>query len=70
MEFFTDLFTSSSPSIPNNLDGLISPSLSQDDIEMLTKIPTADEIKKVVFSIGSNKAPGPDGMLALLFKFY
>ena len=70
VEFFTGLFTSSSPSIPNNLDGLISPSLSQDDIEMLTKIPTADEIKKVVFSIGSNKAPGPDGMLALLFKFY
>ena len=70
MEFFIGLFTSSSPSIPNNLDGLISPSLSQDDIEMLTKIPTADEIKKVVFSMGSNKAPGPDEMLALFFKFY
>ena len=61
MDFFTGLFTSSNPSIPNNLDGLISPSLSQDDIEMLTKILTADEIQKVVFSMGSNKSPGPDG---------
>ena len=70
VDFFIGLFTSSNPSIPNNLDGLISPSLSQDDIEMLTKIPTADEIKKVVFSMGSNKSPGPDGMSALFFKFY
>ena len=70
VDFFTGLFTSSNPSIPNNLDGLISPSLSQDDIEMLTKIPTADEIKKVVFSMGSNKSPGADGMPALFFKFY
>ena len=28
VDFFTGLFTSSNPSIPNNLDGLISPSLS------------------------------------------
>lgn len=69
-ELFTSLFTLSNPSIPNNLDGLTSPSLSEDDIEMLTKIPTTNEIKKVVFCKGSNKAPSPDGMFALFFRFY
>ena len=69
-EFFTTLFTSSNPSIPNNLDNLILPSLSQEDKEMLSGLPSVDEIKNVVFSLGSNKAPGPDGILAHFFKFY
>ena len=69
-EFFTTLFTSSNPSIPNNLDDLILPSLSQEDKEMLSRLPSVDEIKNVVFSLGSNKAPGPDGMSAHFFKFY
>ena len=29
-----------------------------------------DEIKNVVFSLGSNKAPELDGMSAHFFKFY
>ncbi|KAK9988623.1 hypothetical protein SO802_028862 [Lithocarpus litseifolius] len=37
---------------------------------MLSKIPSPEEIKEVVFSIGSNKALGPDGMSAHFFKCY
>ena len=33
-------------------------------------MPMAKEIKEVVFSLGPNKAPGPDGMLAHFYKFY
>jgi len=69
-EFFTNLFTSSNPSIPSNLENLITPSLSDEDIEMLSKIPLPKEIKEVVFSIGSNKALEPDGMSAHFFKCY
>ena len=29
-----------------------------------------EEIKEVIFSLGSNKALGPDGMLAHFYKFY
>ena len=60
----------SNPSIPDNLDNLICPSLSEEDIQMLTKIPTPEEIKDVVFSTNSNKAPGPDGISAHFYKFY
>ena len=69
-DFFTNLFTSSNPSIPSNLENLITPSLFDEDIEMLSKIPSPEEIKEVVFSIGSNKAPGPDGMSVHFFKCY
>ena len=69
-DFFTNLFTSSNPSIPCNLENLITPSLFDEDIEMLSKIPSPEEIKEVVFSIGSNKAPGPDGMSVHFFKCY
>ena len=37
---------------------------------MLSKIPTPEEIKGVVFSMNPNKVPGPDGMLAHFYKFY
>jgi len=37
---------------------------------MLSQMPMAKEIKEVVFSLGPNKAPGPDGMSAHFYKFY
>ena len=52
------------------MENLISPSLSEEDIEMLSKIPTLEEIKGVVFNMNSNKVPGPEGMLAHFYKFY
>ena len=69
-QFYKSLFSSSHPSIPNDLDDLISPCLSDDDREMLVTIPSPKEIREVLFSMGSNKAPGPDGMSTLFNKFY
>ena len=68
--FFRNLFETSNPSILNNLDNLICPSLFEEDIQMLTKIPTPEEVKDVVFSMNSNKAPGLNGMSAHFYKFY
>ena len=62
-------FSTSNPSVPDNLDDLISPSLSEEEVEMLACMPSAEEIKDV-FSLGSHKAPGPNGMLAHFYKFY
>lgn len=69
-EFFINLFSSSSPSIPDNLDDLISPILSEEDLAMLSQIPIAEEIKEMVFSLGSKNALGLDGILAHFYKFY
>ena len=68
--FFRNLFETSNPSILNNLDNLICPSLFEEDIQMLTKIPTPEEVKDVVFSMNSNKALGLNGMSAHFYKFY
>ena len=38
------------------------------DNELLCSILTDDEIKSVVFSFGSLKAPGPDGMSVIFYK--
>ena len=69
-EFFINLFTSSNPYDPNNLDKLIVPNLSKEGVEMVSSVPTVDEVKDVVFSLGSNKAPRPYGISAHFFKFY
>ena len=54
-QFYKRLFSSSHPSIPNDLDDLISPCLSDDDREMLVNIPSLEEIREVLFSMGSYK---------------
>jgi hypothetical protein len=37
---------------------------------MLCQQPSTKEIKIIVFSLGSNKASGSDGMSALFYKHY
>uniref|UniRef100_A0A2N9IIB3 Reverse transcriptase domain-containing protein n=1 Tax=Fagus sylvatica TaxID=28930 RepID=A0A2N9IIB3_FAGSY len=70
VQFYQNLFTSSNPQFPVVLDNLISPVISDEDNTLLCAIPTAAEIKQTLFSIGSNKSPGPDGMSAIFYKHY
>lgn len=65
-----NLFSSSLPSFPPNLDNLIVPSLSLDNFSHLCDIPNAIEICNIVFSLKSGKSPGPDGMSPHFFKYY
>lgn len=44
--------------------------ISQEDNQMLTKIPTDLEINDVVFNMNIDGAPGPDGFLAFFFLHY
>ena len=49
---------------------LISSSLLEEEVEMLACMPSVEEIKDAVFSLGSHKALGPDGMLVHFYKCY
>jgi hypothetical protein len=70
VQFFQNLFSSSNPQFLDDLDNLISPVISDENNMLLCAIPSADEIKQTLFSLGSNKSPGPDGMSTLFYKHY
>lgn len=68
--FYQNLFTSSNSNIPQDLEGLIPFSLTEEDKSTIISPPSLEEIKGVIFSMGSHKAPRPDGMSTLFFKHY
>lgn len=68
VNYFGQLFCSLNPSIPLNLANLISLVISSEDWSMLDTIPIGDEIFQIIKSMGSTKAPCPNGILVLFFK--
>ena len=50
------------------LGNIVQKRVPTDYIHILDSIPTNEEIKEAIFSIHSNKAPGPDGFNAHFFK--
>ena len=70
LEKFSSFFSSSLPLFPENLENLIEPCVTDQENLELCKIPTREEIKKVVFGMKSLKAPGPNGFPALFYKHY
>ena len=67
---FNSLYQSSNPQIPGELENLFNPCISDEENDELCRIPSRDEIKKVVFGMKSLKARGPDGFPALFYKHY
>lgn len=41
---------------------------SQLQVQLMTSIPTAEEIQKLLFKLNPNKAPGPDGLTSAFYK--
>ena len=64
------MYNSCQPQSPMNLENLIQPCVSDQENLGLFKVPSRDEIKKVVYGMKALKAPGPDGFLALFYKHY
>jgi hypothetical protein len=65
---FEEVFKSSHPIIPLDLEGLVSPCISNRENFDLSRIPNASEIKNVVLDMNPLKALGPDGFPSLFFK--
>lgn len=70
MDFCQQLFTTSHPTIPDDLEMLIDPLNTKQENVMLIKILDADEIFGTLGKMSSKKAPGPDSMTILFFKHF
>lgn len=57
VDFYTNLFTSTSPSFPCDLQGLILPMVGADINLHLCSAPSFMEIHKAMFSMANNKSP-------------
>jgi len=49
---------------------MIEPCISAQENEILTSVPIAEEIWKVIFEMNPLKAPGPNGMTGLYYRRY
>ncbi|KAL5577574.1 hypothetical protein UlMin_019273 [Ulmus minor] len=70
MNCFYDIYGADSLPVGVDLSQLVSPTITHADNMNLVTIPGSEEIREVVFCMGSFKAPGLDGMLALFYKTY
>ena len=70
LDNFLSLYNTSHPQFPENLESLIQTCvIDQDNLE-LCRVPSRDEIKKVVFGMKALKALGSDGFPVLFYKHY
>uniref|UniRef100_A0A803Q157 Reverse transcriptase domain-containing protein n=1 Tax=Cannabis sativa TaxID=3483 RepID=A0A803Q157_CANSA len=68
--FFTNLFSSEGcdAEATNQILDCLGPSLNEPDIDFLAQPFTAQEVKKAVFSLSGDKAPGLDGLNAFFYQ--
>ena len=62
---FSNIFTSSNPPIEPELLNLFPPIITEEDNALLSSILADEEILDALASLGSTKAPRPDGFTAL-----
>ncbi|PKI66159.1 hypothetical protein CRG98_013457 [Punica granatum] len=67
---FQDLFSTSLPAFPNDLEGPISRTITDSKNDGLIQTPDDKEIMMALNSIPSLKDPRPDGILSLFYKHY
>lgn len=68
LDFYQNLYSTSNPVFPADLDLLILPSTSSEDNVGLSMVPPSTDIFRALTSMNLRKAPGPDGMTGLFFK--
>lgn len=67
-DYFSKLFTSSGSFGSSIVEEALSATVSAEDNDNLSSIPTPKEIKDTLFSFHPDKAPGPDGFSAAFFR--
>jgi hypothetical protein len=67
---FSNLFTTSNPTIETEMLDLFSPVISVEENVLLCPIPDEAKVLEALTSLGSTKASGPDGFTTLFYKKY
>ena len=67
---FSNIFTSTNPHPEAEMLDLFSPVVTKDENAVLCALPAEVEILEALASMGSTKAPGPDGFTTLFYKKY
>ena len=65
---FVDLFKEEDIDFPEHLEHLILPCITEEENEILERIPSPEEIKDTLFQMQDLKAPRPDGFPVLFYK--
>ncbi|KAF1878970.1 hypothetical protein Lal_00047642 [Lupinus albus] len=69
LSYYMDMFATPNNSSPNSLIQFVVPNLmSYEDNDLLTKLPTNEEIKDAVFAMNGDGAPGPDGFWGCFYQ--
>ncbi|KAL8502776.1 hypothetical protein ACS0TY_021767 [Phlomoides rotata] len=72
INYYTELFTISDSSTfdANILESFIHPVMTSEDNNMIMVVPSADEIKALVFGMDSSSSPGPDGFGGNFYQYF
>lgn len=71
LNFYTNLYASPNNCVPNDLISRVVPSLVTDaENDILTAIPSTEEIKLAVFSMNGDGAPGSDGFAGCFYQLF
>lgn len=68
LDYFQAMYQSIQSDIPPDLEGLLSPLITPSKNAALCAISSVEVIHSTLLSLGSFKAPGPDGMTAIFYK--
>lgn len=65
---FETLFSSDHPSYSQDLEDLINPCITDEENNLLTKIPSEEEIKDSIWSLHPLKSLGPYGFFGIFYR--
>ena len=68
VDYFEGLFNSTNPTEFDSFLNEIRPTISPQMNQMLLRLATEEEVRQALFMMHPEKAPGPDGMIALFFQ--
>jgi len=68
--YFETLFTTSDPQVFDSALQEVPVLITEEMNKSLTKVISPEEVKRALFSLNPDKAPGPDGMTAFFYQHY